>query len=89
MSAQAAAKLAQGYQAKPVPSTCGNCAHFRSEMQLSKWFADKNKSFTDRGMEPHYSIKSHGLEVAKFCTIGNFAVNKAATCAKFAPKVAP
>lgn len=71
MSKQSEAKEAQGYVAKAVPQTCGNCAHFRSDMIEQKssymgttWFAEKN-------------IR---------CGIGGFTVKKMANCSEWVGK---
>ena len=79
MSAQAAAKLAQGYQAKPVPSTCGNCAHFQCSLELPDWMALQNIE------QPGKWGGRYERENDKRCGHGNFAVKKMATCLLFVP----
>lgn len=88
MSAQATAKAAQGYQAKPVPSVCGNCAHFTTELVLPKWMSDRNAALAADGHRISYSDE-YKREKNLRCAIGNFAVKKSATCDQFTPKVAP
>lgn len=66
MSKQSEAKRAQGYVAKAIPQTCGNCAHFQFERvnvnadrpQYEEYWEDKNLR----------------------CGIGGFAVKKMGTC---------
>lgn len=71
MSKQSEAKEAQGYVAKPVPSTCSNCKHYTSEIteRIGMW----NKVYYD--------------ESDRRCGLGGFAVKKQATCNRFEHKV--
>jgi hypothetical protein len=68
MSKQSEAKLAQGYEPKPVPKTCVNCAHYRSDISFFK---------------SAYSSKDIRQEKDIRCGIGGFSVNKMATCSQF------
>lgn len=48
MSKQSEAKINQGYNEKPIPRTCGNCAKYESELvdlapPYNQYFAEKNK----------------------------------------------
>jgi hypothetical protein len=74
MTKQSDAKAAQGYVAKPVPSTCGNCGHFASDTETRTSGYVPHRVYTD--------------ESNLHCTLGSFAVKKMATCNQFAPKVA-
>lgn len=38
MSKQSEAKEAQGYVAKPVPSTCSNCKHYQSKVEVLRGY---------------------------------------------------
>lgn len=86
MSRQSDAKAAQGYVAKPVPSTCVNCAHFASDQELPAWIADrvaKGEKYWDGSK---YTVERFGVEKNQRCALGGFAVKKMATCDQFAPK---
>lgn len=71
MSKQAEAKEKQGYVAKAVPQTCGNCMHFQSEMieMRSQWMGTVWKE-----------------EKCLRCGIGRFAVKKMGTCNEWVKK---
>ena len=47
MSKQSEAKINQGYNDKPIPRTCGNCARYESEFVVDNYFGEytqeKNK----------------------------------------------
>ena len=89
MSKQSIAKSAQGYQPKPVSSTCGNCANFTSELRLGAYLIQKNAKDVARGMKPAFTVENFGQERNLLCTLGNFAVKKTATCRQFVLKVLP
>lgn len=89
MSKQSDAKAAQGYQDKPAPSTCGNCAHFATTRELPKWEQQRNKEDSAAGHRVRYTINMYGIEVRPRCGPGGFAVKKSATCDQFALNVAP
>lgn len=67
MSKQSEAKERQGYQAKPVPATCVNCAYYASEFKQVK---------TRWGMP-------YTKETNLRCGLGGFAIKKTATCNSF------
>lgn len=67
MSKQSEAKVLQGYVAKPVPKTCMNCQHFKSDNVLSNTWMGKD----------YYK------ETNLRCGLGGFAVKKMATCNEF------
>lgn len=69
MSKQSEAKEAQGYVAKPVPKTCANCQHFKSDNVLS--------------YVGHFDGKEYFKESNLRCGLGGFAVKKMATCSEF------
>jgi len=68
MSKQSQAKLAQGYEQKPIPKTCANCIHFKSDKEVIK---------------SAYSSNQYTKESNLRCGIGGFAVKKMATCNMF------
>lgn len=70
MSKQSEAKEAQGYNPKPIPRICANCAHYRSESA---------KKYVGTAWESEF-------ESNKRCGTGGFAVKKTATCNIFQPK---
>ncbi len=72
MSKQSESKLSQGYEPKPVPKTCANCQHFKSDNALSYVGAFDGKEY----------FKESNLR----CGIGGFAVKKMATCNQFMEK---
>jgi hypothetical protein len=86
MSAQSDAKAAQGYVAKPVPSTCGNCARFAYDLLLPIWAAKEKAAGRKDWEGVEYTIEEYGVEKNLRCTLGSFAVKKMATCNQFAPK---
>lgn len=69
MSKQSEAKIDQGYEQKPVPRTCANCQHFKSDNVLS--------------YVGHFDGKEYFKESNLRCGIGGFAVKKMATCNDF------
>ena len=71
MSKQSEAKLAQGYEHKPVPKTCVNCAHYRSEISFVK------SAYSSQGIRQEKDIR---------CGLGGFAIKKMATCNQFTEK---
>lgn len=70
MSKQSKAKEEQGYVAKAVPMTCGNCAHFESDFKNSTG----------------YFGGGYQTEINLRCGIGGFAVKKMGTCSRFEQK---
>lgn len=68
MSKQSEAKANQGYVAKPVPKTCMNCQHYRSDL-IDRPPTRNGVIYTD--------------EKNLRCGIGGFAVKKMATCNEF------
>ena len=89
MIKQSIAKAAQGYEPKPVSSTCGNCANFTSELRLSAYCIHKNAKDVARGMKPAFTVENYGQERNLRCALGGFAVKKTATCRQFVLKVLP
>jgi hypothetical protein len=87
MTKQSDAKAAQCYVAKPVPSTCGNCAHLKSEMALSPWRELDNERAISFGKRLPWG-DSDKFEKNLRCTLGSFATKKMATCNQFAPEAA-
>ena len=85
-SKQAEAKEAQGYTTSA--NNCGNCANMTSERALQAWMEIDNRREISRGNKPYYSLETHGRERHKRCSIGGFAIQKTATCAKHMPKAA-
>lgn len=84
MSKQSDAKAAQRYQDKPVPQTCSNCTHFRSERVLSAWVAAEKSDGEKHWHGREYSVELDGIEKNRRCDLGGFAIKKTATCAQFA-----
>lgn len=67
MSKQSDAKEEQGYTL--AQSNCGNCAHYRSEVETHP---------------PHFSwAKPYTVESNRRCGIGGFAVKKTASCKRW------
>lgn len=89
MSAKSIAKAAQGYEPKPVSSTCGNCLKFATTRELPKWEQKRNREESAGGRRPRYTIEMHGIEVKPRCTLGGFAVRKSGSCREFRLKVTP
>lgn len=83
MSKQSDAKAAQGYVAKAVPSTCGNCAHYASDMALSPYFAKRAAKGEKDWDGSEYTVERYGVEKNRRCTLGGFAVGKTATCSQY------
>lgn len=75
MSAQSNAREKQGYTAKAIPMTCGNCAHFLSER------VNKNAAFMGQS-----GVSEYWENINMRCGIGGFAVKKMGTCNEFAGK---
>lgn len=71
MSKQSEAKKAQGYIAKVVPQTCGNCANYRSVL------TEREGRFGGKYID----------EKDKTCSIGRFAVKKTGSCRMHTPKL--
>ena len=69
-------KAACGYTPKVIPSTCGNCAHYRSERALSEWMEQANA----RRGRADYTTEEHGIEKNRRCTLHSFAVKKMGAC---------
>jgi hypothetical protein len=69
MSKQGEAKIRQGYDQKPIPRTCGNCANFRSE-------------FTEPVPECN-KVGVYREEKNMRCCLGGFAVKKKGTCREY------
>jgi hypothetical protein len=88
MSAQSLAKAAQGYVAKPVPSTCGACRHLVTPVKLPQWKQRRNSAAVAAGEKPRFTLERHGQPMTSRCTLGDFAVLKTATCNQFVPKAA-
>ncbi|EHJ49554.1 Myb-related protein B (B-Myb)-like protein [Solidesulfovibrio carbinoliphilus subsp. oakridgensis] len=64
MSKQSEAKEQQGYEPKPRPATCRTCAHYKSDITEEK------------GAFGGTWVKETNCR----CSIGGFAVKKAARC---------
>jgi len=77
MSKQSDAKAAQGYIAKAVPQTCGNCKHFQFE-RVNANAADMGKPM----------VSEYWVDANLRCGIGGFAVKKLGTCQSFVIKSA-
>jgi hypothetical protein len=73
----AAVRKACGYELKP--HTCGNCAQFASELQLSGWMERRNSGMSEDS-SMRYTVEKNGIECNRRCTLHNFAVKKMATC---------
>ena len=93
MSKQSEAQAAQGYVAKPEPSTCINCAHFKSERVLPSWMVRDNVAgkkpwpgFGEKNPPDRYTVEVNGVEKNMRCGVGGFAVKKTATCNEFKRK---
>lgn len=69
-------KAACGYTPKVVPSTCGNCKHFKSDRALSGWMEASN----ERRRFPYYTAEKDGVEKNRRCGKHGFAVKKMAGC---------
>lgn len=87
MSKQDEARKAQGYTLKL--KTCADCQHFTSERVPIKWKVDINREI-DKGYHPYRSKydldhPSNQREIKMRCTLGGFAVKRAACCDKFEP----
>lgn len=76
-------KAACGYTPKVVPSTCGNCKHFASDLVLPDWAEQTNK----RCSHPYYTAEEWGLEKNLRCEKHGFAVKKMAGCDDYGPAV--
>lgn len=83
MSKQSDNKAAQGYEDKPLSRTCGNCAHFTSDMVLSDWCVKVNAQDVALGRSETYG-DDNKREKNLRCDFGGFAVKKMATCNEFA-----
>lgn len=88
MSAQSIAKAAQGYEPKPVSSTCGNCERFKSDRVLPAWRERQNQHVKSLGRKALWGDQNT-VEKNLRCTLGGFAVKKMGTCREFRLKVAP
>lgn len=92
MSKQSQAQIAQCYDPKPDPSTCGFCQHFTSEKLLPAWMerdnAEGKKPWRGAGVHQRkiFTVEEDGVEKNLRCGIGGFAVKKLATCDLFARK---
>lgn len=82
MSSQSVAKKEQGYgEQGPV---CGNCQHYRSEMQLPAWMKRRNEEAAAAGKVPEFRAPGNSTEEKnKRCNLGGFAVKKTAWCMRW------
>lgn len=76
MSKHHVAMAAQGYTTEL--HNCGNCTHRQFDMEAPLWIRKG-------GYSAEY-IERNKAETKQRCGIGGFAVKKAATCARWAPK---
>lgn len=74
MSKQSEARDKQGYVAKAIPQICGNCAHYRCDMELPPWMQEENK------LKPGTWGDNYLQEQNKRCGLGGFAVKKMGNC---------
>jgi hypothetical protein len=72
MSKQGEAKERQGYNAKVVPATCGNCRNCEAVMGERLMYRDPNRS--EAGT--HMTMTQTG----QMCAVGNFSVNRLGWC---------
>jgi len=71
MSRQSEAKTQQGYNPKPEPAHCANCAHYKSDRVGSEGW-DKKIYYEEKNIR---------------CGIGGFAVKKRGVCNEHVPNI--